>query len=90
MAASAMAVVVIDCAAAVDATTNTVLLLMMPAVKMPSLLLPLTVTAVDNDHRYCHCRRQTTTDFWRLSSLTVALAMVVMDGGNSCHRRQQW
>jgi hypothetical protein len=89
MAVAGMAVVVIDCAAAVDAAATILRLLLTAAAKTPSLLLPLTVAAVDDD-RYCHHPLQTTAGFWRLSSLTVVAAMAVMDGGNSSHCRQQW
>ena len=79
-----MAAVVIDCAAAVDATATILSSLLTAAAKTPSLLLPLTVAAV-NDDCYCHRQRQITTGFWQLSSWTVAVAMAIVDGGDSGH-----
>ena len=52
---AAMVAVVIDCAAAVHAAATILSLLLTAAAKTPSLLLPLTVAAVDND---CYCHRR--------------------------------
>ena len=88
MVAVAMAVVVIGCAAAVDAAATILMSSLMAAAKISLLPLPSTITAVDG---YCRCRQQTTTaGFWWLPLSAVAAAMVVVSGGNSgCRQRQR-
>ncbi len=54
MVAAAMAVVIVSCAAVVDATTTVLPLASTAAAKMPLPPLPLTAVSIDN---HCYCRR---------------------------------
>ncbi len=56
MVAAAMAVVIVNCAVAFDATATIPSLVLMAAAKMALLPLPLTATSIDDDY-YC-CRWQ--------------------------------
>jgi hypothetical protein len=56
MMAARMAVVVVKCAAVVDAATTIPSLALMAAAKMPLPLPPLTIASIDDDC-YCCCQR---------------------------------
>jgi hypothetical protein len=51
-----MAVVIIDCAVAVDAAATIPSLELTAAAKMPSPLPPLTAASIDNNCYHCHRR----------------------------------
>jgi hypothetical protein len=55
MVALAMAVVIVNCAAAVDAAATIPSLTLTAVAKMPSPLLPLTTASINND---CYHRHQ--------------------------------
>jgi hypothetical protein len=55
MVAAAMAVVVVNCATAVDATATIPSSVLMTAAKTPLRPPPLIVISIDND---CYCRRR--------------------------------
>ncbi len=49
-----MAVIVVNCAAAVDAAATILSMTLTAAAKMPSPPLPLTTTSINNDCYHCH------------------------------------
>jgi hypothetical protein len=73
-----MAVVVIDCAATVDAAATIPSLALMVAAKMPLLPLPSTAASINND---CYCCCQLPPLPPSTSAIAAAIQLMVNSGG---------